>query len=170
MLSPYVHAGMTVADVGCGMGYFTIALARLVNGGGKVLAVDLQARMLARVAKRAERAGLGSSIELRLCRDNDIGLDAGTIDFALAFWMAHETPDRQKFFRQLATAIKPQGRVLMVEPKLHVPPLLFRNEIHEAQTAGFHVRDYPAIALSRAVLLEKAGCSADTSHRNRTER
>jgi len=52
LLGPYVKLGMTVADIGCGMGYFTLGLARLTGPEGKVIAVDLQERMLAALESR----------------------------------------------------------------------------------------------------------------------
>ena len=46
ILSPYIKQGMTVLDAGCGMGYFSIGMAKMVGDSGKVIAVDLQQKML----------------------------------------------------------------------------------------------------------------------------
>ena len=59
ILRPYVHSGMTVMDVGCGMGLFAIAMAQLVGPAGKVIAVDLQPEMLDVSGKRAAEGGCG---------------------------------------------------------------------------------------------------------------
>ena len=55
IFSDYVKEGMTVMDVGCGMGYFSIGMAKLVGANGKVIAVDLQQKMLDVLRRRAER-------------------------------------------------------------------------------------------------------------------
>ncbi len=61
-----VDEGQTAVDAGCGAGYFTLALAEGVGAGGKVLALDLQARMLEKARRRAASRGLDGRIELRL--------------------------------------------------------------------------------------------------------
>lgn len=58
VLAPYVREGMTVLEPGRGMGFFTLELARLVGPSGRVVAVDIQPRMLAGLRRRAARAGL----------------------------------------------------------------------------------------------------------------
>jgi SAM-dependent methyltransferase len=58
ILNPHVNPGMTAVDIGCGMGCFTLGLAKLVGPGGKVIAVDLQEEMLAALGRRARKAGL----------------------------------------------------------------------------------------------------------------
>src|SRR5512139_2340496 len=93
LLQPYVKPGMTVVDIGCGMGYFTIGLAMLAGPGGKVIAVDLQQRMLDAMEKRAVKAGVADRILSRRGRNESLGIE-GPADFALAFWMAHEVPDK----------------------------------------------------------------------------
>ena len=64
ILAPYINEGDLVADLGCGMGYFSLPLARLVGDDGKVTAVDLQPQMLDGVKRRADRAGLQNRIYL----------------------------------------------------------------------------------------------------------
>ncbi len=88
LLAPYVKPGMTVVDVGCGMGYFTISLAKITGPGGKVIAVDLQQRMLDALVRRAEKAGVADRVIPHRCQKESLGVE-GPADFALAFWMAH---------------------------------------------------------------------------------
>jgi ubiquinone/menaquinone biosynthesis C-methylase UbiE len=97
ILNPFVESGATVLDVGCGMGYFSLGLAKLVGEKGKVVAVDLQPEMLAGLSKRAQAAGLESRIHPQLCQPDKIGVTE-SIDFALAFWMVHEVRQREEFF------------------------------------------------------------------------
>ena len=67
ILTPYVREGMTVLDIGCGMGFFSIPLAQMVGAAGKVICVDMQEKMLKRLEKRAQKAGVSARIETRLC-------------------------------------------------------------------------------------------------------
>ena len=86
ILNGLVANGDVVADLGCGLGYFTLALAELVGQSGRVVAVDVQPQMLSRARRRAKRRGLEGRIEFHQCAPNALGL-AGEFDFALAFWM-----------------------------------------------------------------------------------
>ena len=74
ILAPYVKEGMTVLDIGCGMGFFSIPLARMVGARGKVICVDMQEKMLKGLEKRAQRASVSTRIEARLCYQHTIGL------------------------------------------------------------------------------------------------
>lgn len=65
LLQPYVAEGMTVLEPGPGMGFFTLDLARLVGPAGRVIAIELQPRMLEALRRRAQRAGLGGRVEVR---------------------------------------------------------------------------------------------------------
>ncbi len=161
ILEPWVGPGMTVVDVGSAMGYFTLPLAGLVGPTGRVVAVDLQARMLRALERRARRAGLSDRIETRGCTADSLGLAdlAGRVDFALVFAVAHEVPDVARLMAELAAVLSPQGRALLAEPSGHVSAEDFAASIAAAEAAGFTVESQPAIARSRAVLLA-AGRSA----------
>ena len=100
MFSPFVRPGMRVMDVGCGAGFASIGLARLVGDNGKVVAVDVQPEMLAKVSKRAAWAGLGHRIETHLSTADDLGIEGG-FEFINAFYMVHEVPDMESFLRQI---------------------------------------------------------------------
>ncbi len=155
ILGEHVSAGMTVLEPGPGMGFFTLELARLVGPGGRVIAVDVQDRMLAVLRRRAERAGLQSRIETRVAASSGLGIGdlEGTVDFVLAFAMVHEVSDPVTFFGQVARALRPSGRVLLAEPRGHVTEAKFSLTLNEAATAGLRVAYLPAIAHSRAAVL-----------------
>ena len=154
LLAPYLKPGMIAADIGCGMGYFTLGLAKLAGPGGRVIAVDLQQRMLDALERRARRAGVADRIVLHRCRPDSLGVE-GPVDFALAFWMAHEVPDKPRFFREIFALLKAGGRLLLVEPKFHVTLGSFERTLAVCREAGFRALEEPAIALSRAVLMGK---------------
>lgn len=152
LLGPYVKTGMTVVDIGCGMGYFTIGLARLTGPEGKVIAVDLQQRMLDALGRRSRRAGVADRIVLHRCRKESLGVE-GPADFALAFWMAHEVPDKSRFFKEILALLKTRGRLLVVEPKYHVTQKSLERTVAVCRETGFQILEAPPVALSRAFLL-----------------
>jgi ubiquinone/menaquinone biosynthesis C-methylase UbiE len=156
ILNPHVTTGMTAVDIGCGMGHFTLGLAKLVGPGGKVVAVDLQEKMLATLVRRAKKAGLADRIVPRRCRPDLLGVEEPA-DFVLVFWMAHEVRDKPGFFAQISAFLKPGGRLLLVEPKIHVTRKSFERTVEVCRGAGFRLLGDPAIALSRAVRMEKGG-------------
>ncbi len=77
------------------------------------------------------------------------------IDFTLAFAVVHEVPDASNFFSEVYKAMKPNRKVLVVEPKMHVSKEDFETTVSIAQNNGFKVTDEPHIALSNGVILEK---------------
>jgi ubiquinone/menaquinone biosynthesis C-methylase UbiE len=155
VLGPHVAPGMTVLDVGCAMGFFTLDAARMVGPSGRVVAVDLQPRMIASLERRAQRAGLADRIETRVCPGNSLGLEdlTGRVDFALAFAMVHEVPDQPRLMAELRSVLRESGRLLVAEPSGHVTEDEFRTSIGLAEQAGFAVLDRPAIRRSRSVVL-----------------
>ena len=159
ILGPHVKKGMIVLDVGPGMGFFSLPLARMVGASGKILCVDLQERMLETLKKRARKAGLSNIIEARLCSQDSLILDdlAGKIDFALAFGVVHEIPDRDRLFREIHECMKQGSRLLFAEPKIHVKRKNFEESLAIAQQAGFEIFDHPKIKRTHAVLLYKKG-------------
>lgn len=157
ILTGLVEMGMTVLDLGPGMGFFSLPMARMAGPGGRVICVDTQEGMLRSLRRRAARVGLAEQIQTLLCDEDSLGLEpyAGVIDFALAFAMVHEVPDAKKLFAETASALKKGGTMLVAEPRGHVTEPAFANTIHLAEQCGFRVLRYPTIRSSRAVLLEK---------------
>lgn len=161
LLATHVAEGMTVLDVGCAMGFFSLPLARMVGPTGKVICVDVQERMIKSLQKRAHKAGLADRVDTRVCADSSLGLDdlRGGIDFALAAAVVHEVPHGGKFFCELREVMKPTARLLLVEPKGHVSAEDFHKTVSIATQKGLAVTGNPVIFRSRAVLLAKMpGC------------
>ena len=154
ILAPFVREGMTVLDLGSGMGFFSLTLAALVGRQGKVICVDLQQEMLDGLLRRAGRAGLSERIILQRATEDDIHV-TGPVDFAVAFWMAHEVADLRKFLGQVFSALKPSGSLLLVEPRIHVTGREFQRIIDSARDAGFTVEEAPLVRISRSVILRK---------------
>ena len=151
-LGRYVSRGQTALDLGPGKGYFTVPLARMVGEGGSVIAADIDPVMLKGVMQRARRARVERRIEPHLCGEDGSGLER-PVDFALMFWMLHEVPDSARLLREVRAVLKPGGRLLLVEPRLHVSPDMFERQLRTAAEAGFRVQDKPRVSLSRAAVL-----------------
>jgi ubiquinone/menaquinone biosynthesis C-methylase UbiE len=154
IVGPYVRPGMTVLDVGCGVGWFSIPMARMVGDGGKVIAVDLQPQMLAMLRRRADKAGVMARIDTHPCEQNCLNLHVDA-DFALAFAMVHEVPDARRLFNEIRDCLKPGGRLLLAEPPLHVPRRKFADEVASAEAAGLRLLGHPRFRWSRAALFDK---------------
>jgi ubiquinone/menaquinone biosynthesis C-methylase UbiE len=149
--------GHTVIDLGCGPGTFSIDLAGLVAESGKVIAVDLQDKMLRKLKEKAERYGFTERITLHKCSGESLGL-AGQCkaDFILAFYMVHEVSDRKNFFLEIKELLKPDGTFLFVEPKFHVSQKAFEEAVRLAESCGLRVKESRKIFFSRSVLMCKA--------------
>ncbi len=154
MIKPYVKPGNSVMDVGCGMGYFSIAMADFVGDCGKVTAVDIQQKMLDVLMRRSQRHGLDKRITPVLTRDGVPG-EPGSMDFILTFWMLHEVAAKEAFARDLYSLLKANGSYLLVEPKIHTSKDVFEDEIAICRKAGFILRDNPGVGISRAACFTK---------------
>lgn len=157
LLAPYLRPGMTVLEPGPGMGYFTLPMAGMVGPAGRVIAIDIQPKMLAVLRRRAHQAGLIDRIEIHLVPPERMGLDdlRGRVDFALAFAVVHEMPSPAAFFGEVAVALKPGGLLLFVEPAGHVKPEHFASELQAAQAAGLAEVSRPSIRRSIAAVLKR---------------
>ncbi|HZQ70544.1 MAG TPA: methyltransferase domain-containing protein [Terriglobales bacterium] len=156
-LRPYVRPGMTVLEPGPGMGFFTLELARLVGPSGRVIALDVQSRMIAKLKQRLSKNGLLVRVNARTVPANSLELEkqAGTVDFTLAFAVVHEMPDSKSFFTQVGAASKSGATLLLAEPEGHVKAEEFASELEEAAQAGFRVIERPQVRRSQAALLQK---------------
>jgi len=105
--------GARVADIGAGAGWFTIRLARRVGPNGRVYAQDIQREPLEAIRRRVGREGL-SNVETRLATDTSTNLPIGTLDAVLIVDTYPEVADRVTLLRNLAAALKPGGRIGIV--------------------------------------------------------
>lgn len=159
IFAPFVRDGMVVLEPGCAMGYFTLPLARMVGTRGRVVAVDIQPRMLAVLERRARRAGLVGRIEIREAGADGLGVDdlAGSADFCPVIHVAHEVPDQNRFFAQIATTLKPGGRALLIEPRWHVTDHEFEQSRAAAAAAGLQATLSPHVQGARRCLFARPG-------------
>jgi ubiquinone/menaquinone biosynthesis C-methylase UbiE len=143
--------------LGCGMGFFSLPIAKLIGATGRVICIDLQERMLKGLIRRAQKAGLADRIDARTCRQDSLQVNdlAGRIDFALAFALVHEVPDKERLFSEIYATLKQDGKLLIVEPRGHVSENDFEKTVSTAQSAGFEVLSDLKIRRSHAVLLRR---------------
>lgn len=156
ILSRYIRTGDTVLDLGCGPGFFTIPIARMVGEEGAVIAADIQGEMLSLLGRAAVKQGLVSRIRLHQTRRDSIALDLPPhISFALAFHVLHETQDPAAILSELYRIIRPGGLLLIAEPVFIVSSGEFARTVSAATDAGFTRTASPFILLSRSALMQK---------------
>lgn len=155
ILGNLVSRGQTVVDLGCGPGFFTLDMARIVGDDGRVIAVDMQQAMLDILARRARDSDLDSKMEFHLCESDRIGLTE-PVDFVLAFYMVHEVPDPNAFMQEVYDMLSPNGILLLVEPKFHVSGKMWDETLELATHVGFNISARPNVVFSRSVLLKKS--------------
>lgn len=142
ILGGHIREGMNVLDFGSAMGYFSLPLAKMTGDKGSVYCVDIQEKMLEKLQKRANKAGVGQIIKPRLVgKTYNTGELQDKIDFAMLFAVAHEVPDKEKLFADLYAMLKTGGKVLFAEPKGHVSPEEFEKSLQLAQSAGFRTTE-----------------------------
>jgi ubiquinone/menaquinone biosynthesis C-methylase UbiE len=160
LLESYTKKGMTVVEPGPGMGFFTLPLARMVGPAGRIIAIDIQPRMLESLRRRAGKAGLTDRIETHLVPPDRMNLPglASVADLVLAFAVVHEMPSAESFFSEAAQMLKPGGLLYFAEPRDHVKPEIFAAEIEAARAAGLKFKEVtrPHARRCHSVILEKA--------------
>lgn len=157
ILSPYIREGMTVLEIGPGMGFFSLPLARLVGKEGRVICVDVQERMLKTLRKRAQKAGVLERITSVLAAENSLRIDdfEEKVDFAFAFAVVHEVADQARLLEEIHRSLKPGSLLLLSEPKGHVTAEDFMKTVETARTMGFTVESSLNIKRNLSVLLKK---------------
>jgi len=122
-----VPKGATVADIGAGSGYFTVRLARAVGDKGTVFASDLQPGMLELLEKAVANARVKNVMPV-LAAPDDPKLPAGSLDLALMVDVYHELSQPQTVLRHIREALKPDGRLVLIEYRAEDPTVPIRPE------------------------------------------
>src|SRR6202011_6214240 len=119
--------GDVVADIGAGAGNFTWRMAERVGPGGKVFASDIQPRMLELLKKNVGARGLNNVVPV-LGVEDDPKLPAGALDLALLVDVYHEFSKPQKMLARIREALKPSGRMILLEYRKEDPSVPIRLE------------------------------------------
>jgi ubiquinone/menaquinone biosynthesis C-methylase UbiE len=119
--------GMVVADVGAGVGYTSVRMARRVGPGGKVLATDVQPEMI-RLLKQNLAEGRIKNVQPLLCTPDDPGLPEGQLDLAIMVDVYHECSHPVETLRGIRQALKPGGRLVLVEFRAEDPDVPIKPE------------------------------------------
>lgn len=126
LIEPYVTKGQVVADLGCGSGYYTFALAQRVGSEGRVYAVDLDETGIHAIEKKMEKEGY-HTIEAHVSSASDVGfIKDKSVDFVLANGLLCSMADRrQEAVNEIKRILKPGGKAYLSLGAL--PPLGFTN-------------------------------------------
>jgi len=122
-----INPGMVVADVGAGVGYFTVRLAKRVGPTGKIFAVDVQPEMLSKLRQRAAEAKL-TNIQPILSSESDPRLAENCCDVILMVDVYHEFSQPQAMLQKLRRALKSDGRLVLLEYRKEDPHIPIRSE------------------------------------------
>ena len=154
LFGKYIKEGMTVIDIGCGGGFVTLGFAEMVGRSGKVIAADLQTEMLEITRNRAEKACIADRIIFHKCKPDRLDYKS-KVDFALAFFMVHETPDIPGLLEEVYNMLEDDSLFFISEPTFHVSETEFTYTLEEAAKIGYKIHSYPKITFGRNVILKK---------------
>lgn len=145
--------GMTVGDLGCGTGLFTVEMARLVGARGLVHAVDCQTPMLTHTQGRVAAAGLSERVRLHRAGIHQLPLPDDSLDLALMVAVIGELPAREAALEELRRVLKPGGR-LVVSEELFDPAYMPSRLVQRwAATVGFRPGGYDGTPFCYSLIL-----------------
>lgn len=147
--------GDTVADIGCGIGYFAIPAAQAIETPHKVFALDTSEEMLAELERRAQSVGVDNVIGI-LTGEYDLKLPDASVSFALMVNVLHEVEDKARFLTESHRILKSSGRIAVIDWKRAQtemgPPL--EHRISREEVEGLLV----AAGFKPVISMELAGC------------
>ena len=160
-----IKPGQTIADLGAGSGYYSFRIAPLVGPTGRVLAIDIEPKMLEVIAERAGREHVTNIATVR-SSERDPHLAPHSVDLLFMVDVYHELEYPYEVMRKVREALKPGGRVALVEyraedPQVQIKPVHKMSEAQvrrEMQAAGFrHVTTVRTLPLQHLILFERDG-------------
>jgi len=112
----HLREGQTIADIGSGGGYFTLAFAQRTGKTGHVYAIDIKKKYLNFIRHRSEQAGLDNIIFV-LAEKSEMNLPEANLDLIFARNVFHHLPEPANYFANLKKYLKPAGKVAIIEHK-----------------------------------------------------
>jgi ubiquinone/menaquinone biosynthesis C-methylase UbiE len=117
ILKPFISKNITALDIGCGPGVFSIEIAKLLEGTGKVICVDMQEGMLEIIKNKISGTSIEKTITLHKCTQESMCIKEN-VDFVLMFYMVHEVPSKENLFKDVLPLVNKNGLLMIVEPGL----------------------------------------------------
>ena len=138
LLGDLVQPVHVVLELGPANGFYSVPIARALGESGKLIAVDIEPRLLKMLEKRLQQRGLAGCLVPRLTENVELELAdlAGTVDRIVAANVVHELPKPRETLLALAATLKDNGQFLLVEPPGHVSRELFETELTWLGEAG----------------------------------
>lgn len=109
-----LQAGDVMADIGCGIGYFSLPAAEIAGPKGQVFALDVSQEMLEEVEKRSKEAGL-PNLQTHLTEETSLKLEDASATFALLSLVLHEVEQPAQFLREINRILTKDGRLAIIE-------------------------------------------------------
>lgn len=159
-----VKPGMTICDMGCGNGFYSLKLAEMVGKDGKILAVDIQPEMLRLLKARAEEKGI-ENIELVLGDIDNPKLPEGKVDLILCVDVYHEFSHPVEMLAAMRKSLKPDGKIALLEFRMEDPnvPIKLLHKMSKKQMLleyeanGFQLaRQFDGLPWQHMMFFEKA--------------
>jgi len=165
-----LKTGMTVCDMGCGNGFYSLPIAKLVGADGQVLAVDIQAEMLTMLRTRMEEQGV-HNISPILGSAWDPHLPAATVDLVLMVDVYHEFSHPEQMLAAIRRSLAPGGVIVLVEYRSEDPDVpikrlhkMSKKQVDREMTAnGFElVRQFDRLPWQHLLAYGKVGEKTET--------
>ena len=153
ILNPFIKKDDSVLDLGPGMGYFTLPICEIVGNSGAVYAADIQKKMIDVIDIKAKQKNI-KNLKTFLIGEDGLNIDF-SFDLILLFWMFHEVSEKEALLKELKIKLKDSGKILIVEPKIHVGIKQFAKEMDIVKNTWFDIIDYPKIFISNSATLMK---------------
>lgn len=143
-----INKDQHVADVGCGIGYFTIPMAKVVGEGGKVYAIDINPDMLEETRKRVEKEGY-TNVEIVHSSENNFKIPDSSVDVIFTATVFHELNEPEIFLNECKRVLKTEGRLVVLDwNKINEkigPPIHTRKDVESVKDCltenSFNIKD-----------------------------
>ncbi len=153
ILSPFIKKDMTVVDLGCGPGFFTIPIRSLTGKNGKIIAIDVQEEMLEILQRKISTLAVTN---IEMINSSYQPFDSvNTVDFILAAYVIHELRNKKEWIQKLYTSLKNGGQLLIIEPSIVVSKKDFKQTKELVLATGFELIKKPRVLFSKAILVRK---------------
>lgn len=149
-----VEPGMTVLEVGPGNGTYTIETARRVGNTGKVIAIDIEPKMIERVTRKAQAEGI-TNLVARPADVHDLPFDDGTFDAIYMVTVIGEIPEPERALNEFYRVLKPTGTIAFSEMFTDPDYPLAQALIRKAHKAKFRLKERLGSFFAYTLVFEK---------------